>query len=102
MRPEDHTAVAPLWGAGATLSGSSGMFLDPGLAAASGHLSPCLGVGGSLPFISLIDNQRLVNQGMIHRNGKYGIVQIDRLNRVSLGIFYRYFHLYPNPLRFGS
>jgi hypothetical protein len=78
------------------------MLLDPGLAATSGHLGPGLGVCGSLPFIPLIDNQRLVNQGMIHRNGKYGIVQIDGLNRVSLGIFYRYFHLYPNPLPFGS
>jgi hypothetical protein len=93
--------MAPLGGTGATLAGSSGMFLNPRFAAASGDLSPGLGIGGSLPFISLIDNQRLVNQGMIHRHGKYGIVQINGLNRVSLGIFYRYFHLYPNPLPFG-
>ena len=93
--------MAPLGGTRTTLAGSPSMFLDPGLAASSGHLGPGLGVGGSMPFISLIDNQRLVNQGMIHRHGKYGIVQINGLDRVSLEILYRNFHLYPNPLPFG-
>jgi hypothetical protein len=74
------------------------MLLDPGLAPASRHLCPSLGVGGSLPFVSLIDNQRLMYQGMVHRHGENGVVQIYGFDRVSLGIFYRNFHLYSNPL----
>jgi hypothetical protein len=92
MRPEGNAAMPPLGGAGAALTGASGVFLDPGLAPAAGHLSPGLGVVSALPFIFLVNNQRLVHQGLIHRHVKDSIIQADAIYRIALLVSNRDFH----------
>ena len=76
----------------ASLPRPTGVFLDPGFSASAGNLGPGLGVVGTLPFVQLIRDQRLVNQRMVHRHIEYSIVEVDRVNYLARLGFNRYFH----------
>ena len=92
MGSEDHAAVAPLGSTGAALPGPAGMLLNPGLASATGHLRPGLGVVGALALVALVDDHGLVHQGRVHGHVEDSIVKFDAVQGVPTLIFYCYLH----------
>src|ERR671914_287654 len=95
MRPKGNAAVPPLRRPGAALAGASGVLLNSGLAAATGYLCPGLGIVGALALVVLINNQRLVDQGLVHRHIKDSIFQVDGIYYIALLVFNRDFHKMP-------
>jgi hypothetical protein len=92
VRPKGDAAMPPLGRPGAALAGASGVFLNPGLASAAGHFPSGLGIVSALPLVILINNQRLVYQGLIHGHVKDSIVQADGIYSFAFLVFNRDFH----------
>src|SRR5205823_3298896 len=60
--PEDDAAMAPVWGACASLPGAAGALLPPGFPAAAANLAALLRVGRALPRVCLFRQHRLMDQ----------------------------------------
>ena len=76
----------------AALPRPAGMLLNPRLAPAAGHLPPGLGGMRSLPLIALIDDHRLMHQGVIHRHGENRVIHRNAVDDFPLLVDYRNFH----------
>ena len=92
MRPENRAAVPPLRRANAALPRPPGMLLNPRLAPAAGHLPPGLGGMRPLPPIALIDDHRLMHQGMVHRHGENRVIHRNAVDDFAPLVDYRKFH----------
>ena len=68
------------------------MFLPVQFAGAAGHFTPGFRTGGAHSHVGTLADQRLMDDGLIHRYPKYTLIQIDSLEFRPLTIVYDYFH----------